>query len=189
MPIGCFGPYSARSVRPATIVGRANGRSIRAFTKPLPRKSSRTSTQAISVPVIALIATTMTEVISVSFSAARDCGEVTTSANLPRPPSSDLAATAASGSRTMTDRYVIATPRPSAAPPGSGTARGRAGRRPAVSSLGGGDTKSLLDRRHDAVVRVEELLRDHGPAAELLDREERLRHRELVRAGGSLDDG
>src|SRR3954464_7681714 len=82
----------------------------------------------------------------------------------------------------------MALPRASAAPPGSGTARGRAGRGPAVSSLGGGDTESLLDRRHDAVVRVEELLRDRGPAAELLDREQALRHRELVRAGRALHD-
>ena len=37
-------PYSASSVSPATIVGRANGRSIMAFTARLPLKSSRTTT-------------------------------------------------------------------------------------------------------------------------------------------------
>src|SRR3954451_6796127 len=189
MPIGGFGPYSASSVRPATIVGSANGRSISAFTTPLPRKSSRTSTHAISVPVTAFIATTMSEVIRVSLNAAIDCGVVTTSKNLPSPPSSDLTATAASGSSTITDRYVIATPRPSAAPLGSGAARGPAGRGPAVSSLGGGDTEALLDGGHHAVVRVEELLRDRRPAAELLDREQGLRHRELVRARRALHDG
>ena len=35
---------------PATIVGSANGRSMTAFTTDLPRKSSRTSTQAVIVP-------------------------------------------------------------------------------------------------------------------------------------------
>src|SRR4051812_32084141 len=83
----------------------------------------------------------------------------------------------------------MAVPRASAAPPGSGAARGRPGRGPAVSSLGGGDTKALLDGGHHAVVRVEELLRDHGPAAELLDREQRLRYRELVRARRALHHG
>src|SRR3954454_203221 len=188
MPTGCLGPYRASSVRPATMVGSANGRSISAFTTPLPRKSSRTSTHAISVPVTALIATTMSEVIRVSLNAAIDCGVVTTSKNLPNPPSRDLTATAASGSSTITDRYVIATPRPSAAPLGSGAARGPAGRGPAVSSLGGGDTEALLDGGHDAVVGVEEPLRDRAPAAELLDREEVLRHRELVRPRRALHD-
>ena len=103
-PTGCLGPYRASSVRPATIVGSANGRSISAFTAPLPRKSSRTSTQAISVPVTALISTTTNEVISVSLNAATDCGVVTTSKKRPSPPSIDFTATAASGSSTITDR-------------------------------------------------------------------------------------
>src|SRR4051794_34161195 len=172
MPIGCLGPYSASRVRPATIVGSAKGRSISAFTAPLPRKSSRTSTQAISVPVTALIATTISETISVSLNAATAWGPVTTSQNSPSPPSSDFAATAASGSRTTTLRYVIATPRPSAAPPGSATARGgRDGRGPAVSSLGCRDTQVLLDGGDAALVGVEELVADRVPAAELLDRE------------------
>ena len=45
----------------ATIVGSANGRSISALTSCLPRKSSRTSTQAISVPMTTLIRATTTE--------------------------------------------------------------------------------------------------------------------------------
>src|SRR3954463_6007355 len=175
---GPRGPYRASSVSPATIVGRANGRSISAFTAPLPRKSSRTSTQAISVPVTALITTTIADVMNVSFSAASACGPVTTSKNSDTPPSSDLTATAASGSSTMMLRYVIATPRPSAAPPGSDAARGRGvgdGRGPAVSSLGGRDAKVLLDAGHDALLLVEELVGHRAPAAELLDREELLR--------------
>ena len=55
---------------PATIVGSANGRSMIALTTRLPRKSSRTSTQAISVPMTALIAVTTSEMSSVNRSAA-----------------------------------------------------------------------------------------------------------------------
>ena len=55
MPNGLSGPYSASSVRPATIVGSANGRSISALTIRLPGNSSRTSTQATSVPITAPI--------------------------------------------------------------------------------------------------------------------------------------
>ena len=55
MPAGPPLPYSASSTTPATIVGSANGRSISAFTTPLPGNSSRTSTHAISVPNNALI--------------------------------------------------------------------------------------------------------------------------------------
>src|SRR5215212_5918976 len=148
-----------------------------AFTAPLPRKSSRTSTQAISVPV----------------SAASACGPVTTSKNSDTPPSSDFTATAVSGSRTMMLRYVIATPRPSAAPPGTprGATRERGdgpgdGRGPAVSSLGGADAKVLLDAGHDARVLVEELVGHRVPATDLLDREELLRGGELVRTRGAL---
>ena len=61
MPTGESLPYSASSVRPATIVGSANGRSTSALTTALPGKWSRTSTQAISVPVTALIAATTSE--------------------------------------------------------------------------------------------------------------------------------
>src|SRR4051794_27623719 len=162
-----------------------------AFTAPLPRKSSRTRTQAIKVPVTALITTTIADVMNVSFSAASACGPVTTSTKPESPSSSDVTATAASGSSTMMLRYVSATPRPSAAPPRSGTARGRGvllgdGRGPAVSSLGGGDTKVLLDAGHDALVLVEELVGHRVPASELLDREELLGRRELVRARRAL---
>ena len=54
----CRSATSARRARaasrPATIVGSANGRSMIAFTTDLPRKSSRTSTQAVIVPSTAL---------------------------------------------------------------------------------------------------------------------------------------
>ena len=51
---GCRPASAARrargATRPATIVGSANGRSMIALTNDLPRKSSRTSTQAMIVP-------------------------------------------------------------------------------------------------------------------------------------------
>ena len=61
MPNGLRGPYSVSSVRPATIVGSANGRSMSALTTDLPGKSSRTRTQAMSVPMTALMTTTKSE--------------------------------------------------------------------------------------------------------------------------------
>src|SRR4051794_24855802 len=137
------------------------------------------------------MATTITDVMNVSLSAASACGLVTTSRNSLTPPSRDFAATAASGSSTTMLRYVIATPRPSAAPPNGSTARGRErgvgdGRGPAVSSLGGRDAKVLLDAGHDALVLVEELVGPRAPPAELLDREELLGRRELVRPRRAL---
>ena len=61
MPNGLPGPYSASSVRPATIVGSANGRSISALMNRLPGNWSRTSTQATSVPITAPIAATISD--------------------------------------------------------------------------------------------------------------------------------
>ena len=57
---------------PATIVGSANGRSISELTELLPGKSSRTSIQAMIVPITALIATTMSASVKVSLIAATD---------------------------------------------------------------------------------------------------------------------
>ena len=78
-------------------MGSANGRSMTALITLLPRKSSRTSTQAMSVPVTAFTATTMSEATNVSLSAATAAGEVTCSQNAGRPPSTDAASTAAEG--------------------------------------------------------------------------------------------
>ncbi len=57
-------------MRPATIVGSAKGRSMTAFTARLPRKSSRTSTQAIRVPITTLMPVTSSEMPSVKRRAA-----------------------------------------------------------------------------------------------------------------------
>ncbi len=72
-----------------------------ALTTLLPRNSSRTSTQAISVPKIAFTSTTSSEATKVSLSAATAAGAVTSSQKACRPPSSDAATTAAIGMRTM----------------------------------------------------------------------------------------
>lgn len=62
-----------RGTLPRSVADLANGRSISALTTPLPRKSSRTRTQAISVPNTALMATTTAEATTVSASAATAC--------------------------------------------------------------------------------------------------------------------
>src|SRR5437763_11450753 len=148
---------------------------------PMPRNRSRTSTHAMSVPVTALMATTISEITMVTSSAATASGLVTARQNPPIPPSIDFAATAASGSSTMTLRYAIASPRPIAAPPRAGANRRGGGR--AIASLAGRsrDPQLAFDLRHDARLGIEELLAHDRPAAELLDREETARLRELVR--------
>src|SRR4051812_32466267 len=176
---------------PATIVGSANGRSISALMSDLPRKRSRTSTHATSVPATAFIAATRIDMISVSFSAATACGAVTASTNATRPPSVERATTAASGISTTTLSHSVATPSDSAAdPPGAAAARGRRRKTdpPAAgaevrASLGSGDPRRLLDLRDRALVRVEEVVVDLRPAAQVADGEQALRRGEL---GGVL---
>ena len=85
---------------PATTVGRANGRSMIELTRCLPGKLSRTSTQAITVPAMALIATTISEQISVSLSAARASGVVMSVQNALRPSDVDCEISAAIGIST-----------------------------------------------------------------------------------------
>src|SRR6185295_9316954 len=169
---------------PATIVGSANGRSISALISPRPRKRSRTRTHATRVPAAALMAATTTDIVSVRRSDATAWRFVIASQNVPRPPSVDFATTAASGRSTMTLSHTVAMPSDSAPePPGAAeeSARRRAAEtdRPAPgevrTSLGSGDPRGLLDLRDRALVRVEELVVDLRPAAEVLDREQALR--------------
>src|SRR5215218_10018918 len=194
MPTGLVLPYSASSVRPATIVGSANGRSISPLTNALPRNSSRTSTQAISTPITASMAATTIETINVNRIAATAWGLVTASQNSPIPPSNERTTTAASGISTIS--VSQATLRP---PTTSGPLRTRrapaglkAGRAPlrvvaagasTTASLCGGDTELLLDLRHGPGVRIEELVVDLVPAAELVDLEQLLR----LRVDGLVD--
>src|SRR6187200_243865 len=179
-PSGEVGPHSASSTMPTTIVGSANARSISALMTPLPRKRSRTSTHATSVPVTALIAATASEHPSVSLSAATAWRLVTADQNASSPPSVERASSAASGTRTMTLSQSVASPNPSA--PGPPTTAPRSPRRrtaaPVRASLGSGHPRVLLDLRHRARVGVEELVVDLRPAAEVADREQPLRRRE-----------
>src|SRR3954454_1360075 len=74
-------------------------------------------------------------------------------------------------------------------PPPSVSATGKrrptAGTRTAAASA----AKALLDLRHQAGVRVEELLLDLRPAAEVVDGELLRAHREAVALGRDLEDG
>src|SRR5918997_214426 len=184
MPTGLVLPYRASSVRPATIVGSANGRSIKPFTSALPRNSSRTSTHAISTPITASIAATTTLTPSVSRMAAIAWRFVTASQNSPAPPSKERTTTAASGISTISVSQATLSPPTTSGPVRTRRPAGRAGRSartggaPAIAvSLCGGDTELLLDLGHGARVRVEEVGVDLVPAAELVDLEERLRVR------------
>src|SRR3954471_15573986 len=154
-----------------------------ALTVPLPRKSSRTRTQAIRVPMTASTSATIAEETTVSSSAVTARRPEIAVQNVSRPPSKDLTTTAASGSRTMSDSHATADAPAAADPHGSGprAERGRARFAAAVSvSLGSGDSQVLLDLGHGAGRRIEELVVDLGPAAEIVDREQLLGRRELL---------
>src|SRR5215217_403666 len=177
------------------MVGSANGKSIIELTMLLPGNSSRTSTQAISVPNTALISTTTSEAISVSFSAATACGLLIALQKLSVPLSSDFSTTAASGISATMLRYDIAMPRTRTAP-AMGNALG-----PLLTGAAGGAAAAtavlaglsalplrLEDLGHHALRGIEELGVHLVPTAELRDVEQLSRLGELVRAGGTLDD-
>src|SRR3954463_3019929 len=157
------------------MVGSANGRSISALTSDLPRKSPRTSTHAMSVPITALTSATIADEISVSSSAATARRLEMAVQNVSSPPSKDLATTAASGSSPMSESQATASPPERAGPHGTRRTSGRP--RPAgtlAASLGSGDPQVLLDLRHRAGGRVEEVVVDLAPAPEVVDGEQRL---------------
>ena len=88
------------------------------LTSRLPRNSSRTSTQAISVPITALIATTISDEITVSLIAATRLRVADRVPEVPEPIArSPRLTTAARGSSTIRLIQRIAAPRVSAAPP------------------------------------------------------------------------
>src|SRR6478672_4684268 len=170
----------------ATMVGRANGRSISAFTRLLPRKSSRTRTQAISVPMTTLTRATTAEAPSVTRSAASDAGAVTASQNSPSPPDRAVNVSAASGSSTMMLSQSTDTPI-ARGPTVPVTRRIRAGR--STRSGAGGAVVTLMtslrggvvDHRDGPGVLGEEGLVDGFPATEVGDRPELGRRREAGR--------
>ena len=74
---------------------------MRELTKPLPGKRSRTSTQAIRVPMTALMTVTIAETIRVSLTAYQAASFVIASQNPLQPSSKAPAVRAASGMSTM----------------------------------------------------------------------------------------
>src|SRR5215475_4128910 len=132
---GLVAPYRARSTRPATIVGSANGRSISVSTMDCPGNLSRVSTQAMTVPMTTLMAATSSEARTVSLSAAHESGVVTARQKTSGPPRVPRQTTAASGTRTIRLRYSTAVPRPRPVPTG-GLRRYRGG---------GGETRTGPD--------------------------------------------
>ena len=107
------------------------------MTTRLPGNWSRTSTHAISVPATALMAAVASEISSVKRSALTAWRGLTACQNASRPPSSERATTAASGSRTMTLSHSIDAP--IASPPLGTPAPG------APASDGEGDAHEAVD--------------------------------------------
>jgi hypothetical protein len=132
-----LGPYSASNTTLATMVGSANGRSITASTSRLPGKSSRTSTQATSIPKNTLIKVTPEEIVSVTRNDSSADGDVTADTNAAHPPLADCHTIAASGSSTITDSHSVATPIRSAVVP-----RRAGGNPPVTGSVSSGLTAS-----------------------------------------------
>ena len=98
-----------------------------ALTAVFPRKSSRTSTQAVIVPRTAFRIDTAIDAPTVSFSAATASGLDTASQNDCVPSLVASHMSAASGRPTMTMRNVVTKPRDRAVPTLSLDARARAG--------------------------------------------------------------
>src|SRR5215208_2920356 len=159
---------------------------------PLPGNSSRTSTQAISVPNTALISTTITEAISVSLSEATAWSVVMALQKESTPLPIDFATTAASGISATMLRYDMATPRPRTSPETGNTLdtrpAGAAGGGAATASLAGGSALplGLEDLGDHALLRVEEGVVHLTPATELGDLEELRRRREALAGLGAL---
>src|SRR6266511_5454093 len=146
---------------PATIGGSANGRAMSALTTRLPGNSSRTSTQAMTVPTTTLIATTTSATAKVRRRAASACGVVAARQKAPQPSRLERQTTAVSGRTTIRLRYMVTVPRSSAAPP-----RTSSPTRPRVTALAANRHAHLaLDVGDDPGFLVEELLVDLGPAA------------------------
>src|SRR5215212_3068924 len=153
-----------------------------ALPAPCPRKEARTRTHAISVPNTALTAATTSDAPSVSFRSATACGELIAVQN---EPSADRQTSAASGTRTISERYAVAS-----APVSAGRRARRAGAAgTATAALASGASDLALDLRHDPVAGVEELRLHLLPAAERPDREQVRPRRELELARDALHDG
>src|SRR4051812_25503268 len=197
MPSGLLVPYSDTSTRPATTVGRAKGRSMSVSMIRLPGKVSRTSSQAMSVPITALMMPTISEATTVSLMVERASGVVMSAQNPAQPFSVAVRMTAPSGRITTKPRIIVAMP--SSMPVLGRRRRRRLGAAGAAGTRSGGastsavllglnrDSDGALDVSHDRSLRVEELLGGAVPAAEVGDGEQAARRGELVGAGHALD--
>src|SRR5690242_12775659 len=151
------------------MVGSANGRSMTALTSALPRKSSRTSTQAVIVPSTPLIRTTAKAAPKVSFRAPTASGFEIDCQNACAPSRFDSQTSAAIGRTTITIRNVEMTPtdRPVLARPPARVLRNGAAA-DAVTALMGRTSDGLLDLDHPTAVQVEPHRVRLAPAAEQL---------------------
>src|SRR3954452_17631400 len=140
-----------------------------ALTRRLPRKSSRTSTQAVTVPKTAFSSATTIETPSVSFSAAIASGEVATDQNCWSPFWREAQKSAAIGRRTITLRYDIVKPSERAAAAAPSFERRRVLRPTAAAwalLASGRSSDRALDRDHAPLVRVEPDIVGVAPAAD-----------------------
>src|SRR5829696_6460250 len=183
-PTGLLDPYRASRVMPATIVGRAKGRSMRALTTRLPGNWSRTSTQAMTVPIAAFPAATSSETTKVRRRAARAWGWVAAAQKAPQPSRVERQRTAVSGSTTIRLRYRVTIPRSSAAPPCTSSPT----RRRVTALAANRDADLLLDVGHDPGLLVEELLGHLRPATQVGDGEQPRRRGEVGGRGDLLVD-
>src|SRR4051794_4171484 len=157
-----------------------------ALTVDLPRKSSRTSTQAMSVPAAALTAATIAATRRLSLIADSASGFVTASQKLAPPGFAASQTSAAIGSAITTPMNVATKPSDRVAPTLSLSTllsippRGAGA---ATDALGSWAPDGLLDLDHPPVLRVEPLLVGRTPAADRLvvDRELTWADRELAR--------
>src|SRR5215213_11907227 len=184
MPTGLVLPYRASRVTPATIVGRAKGRSMRALTTRLPGNWSRTSTQAISVPMTTLTVATISATAKVRRSAARAWGWVAACQKAPQPSRVERQRTAVRGRTTIRLRYRVTIPRSSAAPPRTSSPI----RRRVTALAANRDADLLLDVGHDPGSLVEELLVHLTPATQIGDGEQPGRLGEVGGRGHLLVD-
>src|SRR5215218_2648052 len=180
IPTGLLAPYRASRVMPATIVGRAKGRSMRALTTRLPGNWSRTSTQAMTVPMTTLPAATSRDTVRVRRSAARAWGWVAACQKAPQPSRVERQRTAVRGRTTTRLRYRVTVPRSSAAPPRTSSPI----RRRVTTLVANRDADLLLDVGHDPGLLVEKLLVHIGPATQVGDGEQPRRRGEV---GGRRD--
>src|SRR5581483_7666575 len=157
-----------------------------AFTRPFPRKSSRTRTQAVIVPRRAFVSAAIAATASVSFSAATASGDETAARNPEPPPFVDDQTSAAIGRATTTDRNAVTKPSESAEPEwrrvqAAGVAALSARRRP---------SDAALDPDHQSCPRFEPLPVGGAPASDrrVVDRDQpracRKSLRELRRRDG-----